>query len=937
MKKLLFLIIILLSLTAKSQCDPTFTYSHIDCDSVWFVPNSIGSQYVYFWDFGDGNTSMDDTPVNVYSSNGSYTVVLTLQDTVANCFQAYTAVVNINCSATCTTDGDWVHTSDSANCNTQFTSTAFGGIAPYTYYWDFGDGNTSTSSAPSHSYPYPNTWNTCLTITDATGCDTTICYPVTAGCNQNSCDAQFTYTYASCDSIWFVPISQGAQYVYLWDFGDGSSSTGMYPSHQYASDGQYFVVLSISDTVSGCTEAYTVLVDIDCGSNCNVNGDYAWSLDTINCEVDFVSTAYGGTAPYTFHWNFSDGTTSNQPHPTHQYPNNSVYTPVLTITDANGCDTTIYYQVNVNCSAPSCDAIFTANFTGCDSVQFVSNSYGAQFTYFWDFGDGNYSTAPQPTHTYNSDGIYQVWLLVQDSLATCADSSMIMITVNCNYSPCTMNGAFAWNVDSTNCSTQFVSTAYGGTPPYQYSWNFGDGGTSTLPNPTHQYPNNSIWTPCLTITDANGCDTVICDVVTVNCNPQPCDASFTHSFIGCDSVWFVPNSQGTQYDYYWDFGDGTYSTSMWPSHQYSANGQYLVVLTLIDSVAGCAQSYTVPITVNCPTQCTTNGAISWYVDSSNCNVNFVSTAFGGTPPYTYAWAFGDGGTSNSPNPTHQYPNNSTWTPCLTITDATGCDTTICDVVNVQCNPSPCTAEFTASYAGCDSLFFYPVANNGPVFYSWDFGDGSFSTAQNPTHQYGSDGTYYVILSIYDSAQMCSDVYTLPVVIDCANSCTVNGAATAYADSTCNVDFAVSAWGGSAPYTYFWAFGDGGFSNQQNPTHQYPSGGAWTPCVTITDANGCDTMICIVVTPICSTNIIEENMDELHMNVYPNPAKGLVNVTVEQEGTLFVYDMSGKLISSETVGKDTQHYIVDLSNQKSGIYILRFAGIKDSQSIRLVKY
>ena len=135
-----------------------------------------------------------------------------------------------------------------------------------------------------------------------------------------------------------------------------------------------------------------------------------------------------------------------------------------------------------------------------------------------------------------------------------------------------------------------------------------------------------------------------------------CDATYTYTHISCDSVWFVPVSTGPQYTYYWDFGDGNTSNDPSPTHAYGADGSYVVVLTLVDTVAGCSNSITVPIVVNCCGACSGQvvGAWTWFTDSLGCEATFVSTVNGINPPYTYFWDFGDGNTSTLPNPTHAY-------------------------------------------------------------------------------------------------------------------------------------------------------------------------------------------------------------------------------------------------------------------------------------------
>jgi PKD repeat protein len=1093
MKKLILftLSFLAISFQSKAQCDAQFTHTFIDCDSVWFVPVSSGPQYTYYWNFGDGTSSTSDTPVHVFAANGTYSVILVLSDTVAGCTDVLTVPLTVNCGVPCTLSSLWTHSFNTTNCEAQFVSTVMSGSPPYTYFWDFGDGTTSNQATPTHQFTNNSSNLVCYTVTDNNGCDTTICDTIISNCSPTACDAQFTYSYASCDSIWFAPVSQGAQYVYNWDFGDGNFSNAMYPSHQYASDGTYPVVLQLLDTVSGCNDVLTIPVTVNCGTSCSVNGAFAYTVDSITCDVNFVSTAFGGTAPYTFYWDFGDGYTSTAPHPVHQFQTTNWFSyTCLTITDVNGCDTVLCDSIVPNCTPASCDAMFTAVHVDCDSIWFYPVSSGLQYSYYWDFGDGNTSNHQSPTHVYGVDGVYVVTLTVIDSLAMCTDmqnytilidcgssctvdghftsavdtntcevqfvssawggsapysyywtfgdggtstlanpshlyptngtwtpcltitdangcdtsfclatyvncnppacnsdftytyvscdsvwfvpnnaysgtalytwyfgdgstsnsysdahqytsngtyavilevwdsltgcydSTYMPVTVNCSTN-CSVSGAFTWYADSINCDIQFISTAFGGTAPYTFYWDFGDGTTSTNPHPVHNYPNYTTFTPCLTITDANGCDTTICDVVYSTCTGSSCDAQFTQTYITCDSVWFVPVSMGSQYDYYWDFGDGSSSTYQSPAHQYAANGTYLVVLYLTDSLAGCYQAFTMAVTINCGfSPCGVNGAFASVPDSTGCTTYFTSTAYGGTAPYSYYWQFGDGTTSSQAHPSHQYPSSGSYTDCLTITDANGCDTTICDVNFVNCAPPPCDASFTHSYIACDSIWFIPVNQGSQTTYFWEFGDGATSNAMYPAHQYATNGTYTVILTLIDSLNMCSSSYTQLVTVNCNNNCSIGAVITYVQDSTdCSVLFASSTYGGSQPYSYFWDFGDSTFSNLEHPNHTYSGPGPWFPCFTVTDANGCDTTICMTVYLNCTPNGIQSEMKK-DILVYPNPSNGLFNIELPAEADLYIYDVSGKLITARTAVSAQDAYALDLTSYESGAYILR---------------
>jgi PKD repeat protein len=917
-------------------CNADFTYSYVGCDSLWFAPTLVGSQYTYIWDFGNGDSSTDVYSTTSYSADGTYPVVLTIQDTIAGCTDILTIPVTVDCGTTCAVQGDFAWNVDSVNCNTNFVSTAFGGTAPYTYFWTFGDGGTSTVPNPTHQYPNNSSYTPCLKITDVNGCDTTICQVVSVNCTPTSCDAISTYGYIDCNTLWFLTSSSGPQYSYLWDFGDGSTSTLADPTHDYATDGTYIVLVSVSDTISGCQDAFTIVVDVNCGTSCNVQGAFNSWLDTLTCEVNFVSTAFGGTAPYTFFWNFGDGATSTVSNPVHQYPNNSAWTPCLTITDVNGCDTTICMTVSSFCSPQACDANFTYTYAGCDSLWFIPVQSGSQYSYNWDFGNGNSSTDPIATTSYSSNGTYPVILTIEDTIAGCFDILTIPVTVNCGTS-CSVQGAFNMWVDSVNCEVNFVSTAFGGTAPYTFFWDFGDGNTSTVANPVHQYLNNTTWTPCLTITDANGCDTTMCMAVAVSCSPVSCNAVSTYGYTDCNSLWFLTSSSGNQFSYFWDFGDGSTSTLADPTHDYAADGTYIVLVSVSDTISGCQDAFTMIVTVNCGTSCTVQGAFNMWVDSTNCDVNFVSTAYGGTAPYTFFWNFGDGTTSTSSNPVHQYPYGPTWTPCLTITDANGCDTTICDVVIVDCTPPTCDPTATYTHITCDSLWFIAAATGPQYSYLWDFGDGDTSTDPSPTHLYNTNGSYIVVLYLTDSTGNCSAAFTQIVDINCGFSpCDVNGAFAWYPDSlTCEINFVSTAYGGTAPYSYFWNFGDGNTSAEPHPTNGYPSGTTWTPKLTITDANGCDTTIYDVVYVDCF-NTIDDSENEFDFIVYPNPSTGLYTIQLEDMSEISVYDISGSLIVQKTCSNNCGQFHLDLSHLRDGTYILMVNSNDAVVTKRLIK-
>lgn len=275
--------------------------------------------------------------------------------------------------------------------------------------------------------------------------------------------------------------------------------------------------------------------------------------------VSFSNQSTGGTS---YVWDFGDGNSSTALSPTHTYSALGTYTVCLISTNNCGSDT-ICMPVTVTCPVPS--AAFTSSATGI-TLQFTDASTTSPTAWFWDFGDGNSSTQQNPTHTYAAPGIYTVCLTVTNACGS--DSSCTTISA-CNLPIAGFNS-------SVNGGTAtFNNISSGGTT---FIWDFGDGNTSTLQNPTHSYVNAGTYNVCLVTANACYSDT-ICQQVTV-C-PVPSTAfSFTANFLQHN---FTDNTAGTNTAWLWDFGDGNTSSQQNPTHSYANAGLYTVCLTVTNA------------------------------------------------------------------------------------------------------------------------------------------------------------------------------------------------------------------------------------------------------------------------------------------------------------------------------------------------------------------
>jgi PKD repeat protein len=216
-------------------------------------------------------------------------------------------------------------------------------------------------------------------------------------------------------------------------------------------------------------------------------------------------------------------------------------------------------------------------------------------------------------------------------------------------------------------SVSFASMVTGGTSPYQYYWSFGDGGWSSLQEPTHVYSSPGTFEARMTATDDHSRS--VNDTLTITVY-APLTVSIEADKISGSvplTVDFTSDVNGGSggYAYSWNFGDGGTSTLPNPTHTFTSKGTFTVTLTVHDSkMNGKFASMTIDATVLQVTVSANpaSGAVPLSVD-------FSSTVSGGSGGYTYQWAFGDGSTSNVPDPTHVYADPGTYTAYLTVTDS----------------------------------------------------------------------------------------------------------------------------------------------------------------------------------------------------------------------------------------------------------------------------
>jgi gliding motility-associated-like protein len=785
----------------------------------------------YAWDFGNTSTSTVANPSTSYAATGTFNVQL-IATSEYGCSDTLVKPVSITGANTN------FNAPDSACLNKPVNFTNASAPAAISAFWNFGDGTTSTQLNPSKTFTAPGIYNVTLYNTYAR-CTDSITKQITViptPAVDFTVDKQ--YTCKGPFTVNFQDASPNAV-AWLWNFGDGNTSTLQNPSHTYTADGQYNVTLRIT-TSFGCEATTTKPAHIRIEKP----------------VVNIANIPNGGCIPFTFSpapnvttidpvvsyfWDFGhNGATSTSPGPSYTYTDSGTFTIKLRITTAGGCiDSIVGFNSIRTGPVPFVDfSVDTTTACAFGPVAFFDLSNPAD-RWLWEFGDGTTSTVKNPTHAYADTGTYSVKLSAYNNGCPGTITKNQLITVRPPVADFTdsVNCANKLNVIFTNES--ITNGVYG---PVSYSWNFGDAAntTSTLANPTFTYPALGSYFVSLTVTNGTCSHTIVREVKLVAeladfvaDDVTPCkNQVVTFNAINSNAA------NVAQYDW---FVDGTLVASG-PSRRmfqmtFPLNGTYTVQLVITDN-NGCVNTRTVMnyITVAGPT------ANFNAVDTGGCRNSSITFSDLSAPAGNisqWKWEFGDNTTQTFTAPpfTHVYADTGWFNVKLTVTDNQGC-TDFITKNNLIRITKPMALFKAASTKFCPGaeLQFTDSSRGYITGYQWSFGDGGTSTDQNPIHIYtGGDSMYTVRLVVTDTTG-CTDTLTKVNYIDVRRP---KPAFTATDTSAICPPLETKFFIGGTDYeTYYWDFGDGQTSNQQNPRHFFNTYGTYESKLYVSGYGGC---------------------------------------------------------------------------------------------------
>jgi PKD repeat protein len=349
-----------------NDCQAFFYYDYDSLNagnlvSFFDMSTATGQIDYWFWEFGDGATSGEQNPNHEYTNEGTYNVCLTILSDDSTCSSTFCEMVYVygggtgnDCQAYFYYDYDSLNTGTLVSFFDMSTSSV--GQIDY-WFWDFGDGASSTEQNPSHEYADDGTYNVCLTIiADDSTCSSTFCelVYVFGGGTGNDCQAFFYYSYDSLNTgtlVSFVDMSVAGGQInsWYWDFGDGANSSEQNPNHEYANQGTYNVCLTIVSNEDSCTSTLCEWVYVYGGGGNDCQANFSYYPDSSNSfNINFIDLSTSSSYIDSWFWEFGDGTSSSEQFPMHAFGSVGTYNVCLTITaDSGFCTSTTCLDVYV--------------------------------------------------------------------------------------------------------------------------------------------------------------------------------------------------------------------------------------------------------------------------------------------------------------------------------------------------------------------------------------------------------------------------------------------------------------------------------------------------------------------------------------------------------------------------------------------------------------
>lgn len=819
-----------------------------------------GVTLAYQWDDGT-NFSILQNPVLAYSIPGTYVITLTAYDqNNTSSFDTETMSITVHNKPNVVLS--YSPTSGCAPLEVVFnsnSSTAGSGTIT-SRFWDYGDGSTSSSANPTHTYTSAGNFVPTLKITNSFGCHKTVSGSPTIMASGGPIASFSSSTHQACApplTVSFTSTTTGGNtpYSYNWDL-DVSTSSATNPSASYTAAGFYDITLIVTDN-AGCKDT---LVSNDYVVITAVQADF--EVQSPDCKGEPISITNQTLGASNYAWNWGDNTSGSGVSPNKSYSAGGTYTITLTATSGT-CSDSHTETVQIQEITPSftsspnysCEEPHLTYYTNTSTVNFGTINY-----HEWRWGIFDQISIDSFLHSeIDTSGVDSI-IRDQDDLGYWNDTLIVVSNIGCTAMLVKPNNVLIEVMQTSfyadpnrGCAPALVdyydlSVPTNTYPITSWNWDFGNGTTSTLQNPTNiSYIDTGCYFPKLIIENAFGCkDSMVTAVpaegVCYGTLPTA-GAIFTEdTMCANDSVWFYNDPiDSFANEFEWYFSDG--STFNGETIHVSLDDTGWISLQYVVGHHGCRD------TIDYDSAIYVNGPIVEYSVTMDCDTPMVRwfNAYVFKDVERFYWDFGD----NSPldsvnqNPVHLYSNTGSYFVNLhAYNDANGCDFQHSGTVVVkQLQP-----EFTVwnfNELPVDSVACLP---SGFQF------DATPSIDEMPMYQWiinnDTAGFSYPIHSYYFTTPGHFDV---KLILQDANGCIKTKTHSVFLSDP-DPNFTFDYTGGCDPVTIAfedqsssdtnivtrnWNFGDGGNAqNIENPNHSYVNPATYFVTLQITDSIGC---------------------------------------------------------------------------------------------------
>ncbi|MBL7812635.1 MAG: PKD domain-containing protein [Bacteroidetes bacterium] len=837
------------------RCSP-YTHTFVNTST-----EPYPSATTYKWIFEDNSTSTAKTPASrTYSTAGNYTIKLIATDSCGSDTTSMLIQVLGKASLTASV----ISTSLCPKSPIQLRYTT--GFSSSNVYWDHGDGTALysnfgyTSLDHYHTYDSAKTYISTVRVVDPNGCKDTIKLPVVIKPRPT---ASFSGTKNGCGPN-AVPFKNNSvhngggtfgQLSFVWNYGQGKTSTSADSTVTYfaskTKDTVYTIKLTVTNSFN-CVDSTSQTVRVYPKPLSRFVLDKYDGCAPLVVKTQNTSIPYDTGSIYImkFRWAFGNGTQAFRTDSVATYKASKTqdtnYSIRLIAISEHGCMDTSYKTVRVY---PKPLSKFTVSAgSGCKPLNILMNNQSKPWDtgsisimkFKWDFGNKTSSVLSKPgvvyTDKYNFDTTYTI-RLIAESEHGCLDTSTGAVTLHpdpsIQFGPSVSGGCGPLTVN-------FSNTTLNGQ---KYFWDFSAYGTDTAKAPTKTFYGQDIFDSVVNvslyaISKFNCKSDTVKQKVTVYGNPISAYLVSKDTFCFPDQMQFL-NQSLAAYNYSWNLGDGTITTTTNPKHFFKKNPDpfrdttYFIQL-IARSPNGCRDTargtmtvlpYPIPkFTYDNPAGCAPHK-----VNFTNNSINVKK----------YFWNLGDGYTSTLTNPNHTYLNtgqNDTAYKVTLYSYSADCVDTVSYWLNVY---RPSYAFFRTDRVNpCDAGYFQfkSFAENANSV-QYKFGDGTQSTLTDPLHLFPTSpwqDTSFTINFYTFSGRGCKDSFKRTVTLPQRLQIGMKDFST----SVCapgKVQFTNYTKGA---ITYIWDFGDNGGSSQRNPLYNYQLPGTYQFKLYAFDPNGC---------------------------------------------------------------------------------------------------